>query len=243
MSENTAIAWTHHTFNPWWGCEKVAPECANCYAEAFDRRTGGVHWGPGAPRRTFGEKHWAEPLRWNERSEKTRQRHRVFCASMADVFQTRNDPMRDRLWVLIRATPHLDWLLLTKRPENIVAALPCLWGEGWPNVWLGTSVGHPDSVERARVLADVPCAVRFISCEPLIGPVILGVDILASLDWMIVGGESGPKRRPMDMEWMRALHVQAQAAGIYWFAKQDSAPRPGMRGAIPDDLWRQEFPR
>jgi protein gp37 len=247
MGAETAIAWTDHTFNPWWGCVKVAPECSACYAEGFDKRYGGAHWGPTAPRRLFGEKHWREPLKWNAAAAKAGARRRVFCASMADVFEDRADldSQRARLWALIRATPHLDWLLLTKRPERIAANLPALWGDGWPNVWIGTSVGHPDSIDRARALADVPAAVRFVSCEPLIAPVLFGVDVLLSLDWMIVGGESGPKARPMEIEWARALHTQATTAGIYFFMKQLGG-RGDKRDRIedfPEDLRIREWPR
>ena len=120
MSERTAIGWCDHTFNPWWGCQRVSDGCARCYAEAMAKRTGNPVWGPGA-RRFFGEKHWQEPVRWNAAAERLSVRRRVFCGSMCDVFEDRPDLVepRGRLWRLIRATPHLDWLLLTKRPENI----------------------------------------------------------------------------------------------------------------------------
>ncbi|HEY2512934.1 MAG TPA: DUF5131 family protein, partial [Polyangiaceae bacterium] len=118
MVANSKIQWTDHTFNPWWGCQRVSPGCEHCYAEAFAKRTGHGVWGPTAQRRFFGEAHWKEPLKWNEAAKRSGQRARVFCASMADVFEDRweLEPHRARLAGLIRVTPHLDWLLLTKRP-------------------------------------------------------------------------------------------------------------------------------
>lgn len=121
MGKDTGITWTDSTFNPWWGCEKVSPGCTNCYAATFDKRVGGDHWGAKAGRRFFGDKHWREPEKWNRDAAKSGERHRVFCASMADVFEDRDDLVqpRIRLFHLISETPNLDWLLLTKRPENI----------------------------------------------------------------------------------------------------------------------------
>lgn len=123
MAKNSSIEWTDHTFNPWWGCAGVSPGCDNCYAEAWAKRVGEDIWGARKPRRFFGEKHWCEPLKWNDEAQKQGHRRRVFCASMADVFELRSDldPWRDRLWVLIDQTPWLDWLLLTKRPQDIWA--------------------------------------------------------------------------------------------------------------------------
>jgi protein gp37 len=171
----TSIEWCDFTFNPVWGCVKVSPACDNCYAAAFDHRLGGEHWGPHAPLKEFGDKHWAEPLKWNAAAERDGVRRRVFCASMADVFDNRwPDGIRDRLWQLILATPGLDWLLLTKRPQNISKMLPPDWGNGYPNVWLGTTVENQEEADR-RIphLLAVPAAVRFLSCEPLLGPVDL----------------------------------------------------------------------
>ncbi|MCI0671755.1 MAG: phage Gp37/Gp68 family protein, partial [Myxococcaceae bacterium] len=173
MGAETEISWTHSTFNPWWGCTRVSPGCDHCYAESFDRRVGGAHWGKGVPRRTFGDKHWGEPLKWNAAAAKAGERRRVFCASMADVFDAEApDGALERLWALIRATPALDWLLLTKRPGRIRHSLPADWGDGYPNVWLGTTVEDQERAEqRIPVLLDVPARVHFLSCEPLLGPV------------------------------------------------------------------------
>ena len=176
MSENSPIEWCHHTFNPWWGCALVSPGCAHCYADTTATRYGhGQLWRRHGERRTFGEKHWAEPLNWNEKAEAGGPRHRVFCASMADVFEDHPQlpPERDRLWELVSETPWLDWLLLTKRPENVAVMAP--WGTIWPsNVWLGTSVENQRwAEERIPILLDAAAAIRFVSCEPLLGPVDL----------------------------------------------------------------------
>lgn len=252
MGETTAIAWTDHTFNPWWGCERVSPGCTHCYAEAFAKRTGNAVWGKQAPRRFFGDAHWAEPLKWDRLAQSGvpgpntgRDRHLVFCASMADVFENRRELIepRSRLFDLIGRTPNLDWLLLTKRPQNIEAMLPAGWIVGdWPdsewagppNLWLGTTVEDQQRAEeRVPWLISIPAPVRFLSCEPLLGPVDLtriraytsphpdgfNVDLNAltghaigpddvypfSIDWVICGGESGPNHRPLDLDHARRI--------------------------------------
>ena len=141
MAKNSRIEWTTHTFNPWWGCVKLSPACKHCYAESWARRVGKSVWGTKAPRRFFGDKHWSEPLKWNNEAAHAGIRARVFCASMADVFEDRDelDVWRERLWRLIAETPALDWLLLTKRPDLVSKKTP--WGKNWPsNIWLGTTV-------------------------------------------------------------------------------------------------------
>jgi protein gp37 len=201
MGETTGIAWTDHTFNPWWGCTKVSPGCDRCYAETFDRRIGGAHWGKDAARRVFGEKHWREPLKWNAAAEKAGKRARVFCASMADVFDA-DAPAGEleRLWALIRATPHLDWQLLTKRPARIARALPADWGDGYPNVWLGDDRRGPGARRPADpVLRAVPARVRFLSCEPLLGAGGLAAVHVARVrtvaGGLLVAGRSARRRR------------------------------------------------
>lgn len=176
MGENSSISWTHHTFNPWWGCTRVSPGCEHCYAETFAKRTG-LGWGPKAERRFFGEKHWNEPRKWNRQAQDVGERRRVFCASMADVFEDRIELIaeRVRLWELITATPSLDWLLLTKRPENMRLMAPTGWRTGWPrNVWAMTTAEDQRRLdERLPHLLRVPAAVRGLSCEPLLGPLDL----------------------------------------------------------------------
>ena len=254
MGKDSAIAWTDHTFNPWWGCARVSPGCEHCYAEllATVRHKLPV-WGVDAERKPMSEAYWRAPLKWNREAEKAGVRRRVFCASMADVFELlpeRNaagravqDAARARLWPLIEATPHLDWLLLTKRPENVIRLVP--WGRfdgpgpdwypAWPkNVWLGTTVEDQRRAdERIPILLSIPARVRFVSAEPLLEPVDLGLigtvarstlprhtAVHELIDWVIVGGESGPGARPFDLDWARDIVGQCKAAGVACFVKQ-----------------------
>lgn len=238
MGEETAIAWTDHTYNPWWGCVNVSPGCDHCYAETFAKRTGHDVWGKDSGRRFFGEKHWNEPLKWTGR---------VFCASMADVFEMNHvlDDERERLWSLIDATPHLTWQLLTKRPENVLRLAPDRWLEDWPaHVWLGTTV--EDQV-RANIriprLLNVPgVAVRFLSCEPLLGPVVLSPWLNVGIGWVIVGGESGPGHRPMDLDDARIIRLECAMAEVPFFFKQVGGRTPKAGGDMLDGVEYKEFP-
>lgn len=180
MAENSGIEWTDHTFNPWWGCTEVSPGCDHCYARTFAQR---LHpnltlWGVKSQRLVFQPRHWNEPLSWNRKAEKAGRRDRVFCASMADVFdnQVDLDDERAELWTLIHKTPNLDWLLLTKRVANVARQVPPSWMKGhWPrNVWLGISVVDQTEADRdiPKLLA-LPARLRFLSLEPLLGPVNL----------------------------------------------------------------------
>ena len=269
MGALSKIEWTHHTFNPWWGCVKVSEGCKNCYAEAFAKRTGNKVWGPGSERRLFGDKHWAEPLKWNAAAEKAGKRHRVFCASMADVFEDHPDvkDQRARLWTLIEKTPHLDWLLLTKRPQNIPSLLSESFGTREPelpeNVWLGCTVENNDEARnRIPDLLEVPAAVHFVSAEPLLEmPDWVPTDI----DWVIWGGESGRRARPCAIEWLEVGVEACRMTGAHPFVKQlgsvvvsenrvdangSWAWRAGLRDSKggdwnewPDHLRVREFPR
>lgn len=269
MAENSAIEWTDHTFNFWEGCQKVGPGCDHCYAEARNARFGGgvaPNWGPGAPRRLTSPANRRKPLRWQADAARFRAEHgrrqRVFCASLADVFDNAVDPAwRRELFDLIEATPDLDWLLLTKRIGNV---RPMLWEEmgrdACPlNVWLGATVVNQAEADRdvPKLLA-APAQARFLSMEPLLGPVDLraipipdcpafdctdvkldtltgyhrGVPrlsgrpvrslppIVSGLDWIIVGGESGPGARPMHPNWARSLRDQCAAARVPFLFKQ-----------------------
>lgn len=174
MGELTAIEWTDHTFNPWWGCARVSAGCQLCYAEAAAERYGHDVWGKAKERRTFGDKHWNEPLRWNRKAEAEGRPRLVFCASMADVFEDHPEVVeeRQRLWALIEATPWLRWQLLTKRPENVRAMTP--WGTDWPpNAWVGVSVEDQQRAdERLPWLMGLERSVlRFVSYEPALGRV------------------------------------------------------------------------
>jgi len=203
---------------------KVSEECHHCYAEGIAHHYGHDVWGPAAttPRRLFGAKHWQEPLLWNRQAEQAGHRRSVFCASMADVYEDHPAVTgeRQRLWELIEATPWLNWLLLTKRPEHILAMSP--WSTGnWPDhVWVGTSIGlQHRAEERLPHLLAVPAVVRFVSCEPLLGPLDLA-PWLPGLQWVICGGESSAQARPMNLEWARSLRNQCLAAEVPFFFKQ-----------------------
>lgn len=256
--KNSKIAWTTHTFNPWWGCVKVSDGCKHCYAETLAKRTGHDVWGPTAPRRMFNEKHWSVPLSWNRDAELAGERARVFCASMADVFEDYPpvEATRAKLWPLIEATSMLDWLLLTKRPENMNRFAPREWANGWPsNAWALTTVESQATAWRIDELLDVPARVRGLSVEPMVGPVDLvdyledTVDFpgmgLRELHWVIIGGESGAGCRPMQIEWARDLMRQCQDAGVAVFMKQlgghpDKRDNPDE---WPEDLRVREFPK
>lgn len=266
MSARTGIEWTDHTFNIAWGCMKVSPGCQHCYADTLSRRYGHNVWGPAktTPRRTFGEKHWREPVLWNRAAEKAGERRRVFCCSMCDVFEDHPtiDAERAKLWPLIRATPWLDWQLLTKRPERIAANLPDDWGNGYPNVWLGTSVESQEYTDRIPPLLAVPAVVHFLSCEPLLERIDIRQHLVGHeehgvghtvgacigwtppLDWIICGGESGPKARPMAIDWARDLQRQCADAGVAFFLKQLGGVRDkrGHLDAVLDGVRYVEMP-
>jgi len=255
MGQDSKIEWTHHTFNPWWGCVKVSAGCTHCYADTFSKRYGHDIWGVDRPRRFFGDKHWAEPVKWNKEAEKVGERRRVFCASMADVFEGREDlsPHRWRLFNLIESTPDLDWLLLTKRPENMLNLLPTNWLiDPRPNVWLGTTAENQEQAgKRIPELLATPAAIRFLSCEPLLGPVNLHEVTrdpfggIPGIDWVIVGGESGHGARPMDEAWARDLRDQCKDAGVSFFMKQMGGKIDKRHDLedLPEDLRIREFPQ
>lgn len=241
MGRDSKIEWTHHTFNPWWGCTKVSPGCTNCYAEGFAKRTGNAVWGKDAPRRFFGDKHWNEPVKWNAEAEAAGEVRRVFCASMADVFEDRADlrDARSRLFCLIRATPALTWLLLTKRPENI-ERLSANWLFP-PNVWLGTSAENQEWWDkRVPILMRIPVKVHFVSVEPLVAEIF---DILddALPEWIIVGGESGPRSRPMPKEWVTRIRDQAAGKTCFFF-KQWGGRNKAATGRMLDGRTWDEIP-
>jgi protein gp37 len=263
MAENTKIEWAHHTFNPWIGCTKVGPGCDNCYAEAdFDKRRHVVQWGAGNPRKRTAPSTWAQPIKWNAEAQRLGVRYRVFCASLADVFDNAVDrEWRDDLATLILSTPNLDWLLLTKRIGNAGEMLGEMFLDGPPdNVWIGATIVNQEEADRdiPKLLA-VPAAKRFLSMEPLLGPVDLGLqcenwsdDIVMDpetgayecckacdytgigngLNWIIVGGESGPGARPMHPDWARSLRDQCEAAGVPFLFKQWGEWRPATGGEL-----------
>lgn len=251
--ENSAIEWCDHTFNPWIGCMKVSAGCKRCYAEVQDHRFGGDNWGPAATtqRTKTSAKNWAKPLKWQRDAEKNGVVLRVFCASMADVFE--DHPMltdwRNELFELIEATPNLQWLILTKRPENIKRFIPARWEDNinfgkWPaNVVMGTSVEDQNVIGRVYDLMRCKAKTKFLSCEPMIGNINLslipspqdgtfahalkitedwypGDGWLSGIDWVICGGESGPGARPMHPDWAYNLRDQVVDAHKLFFFKQ-----------------------
>ncbi|WP_276200089.1 phage Gp37/Gp68 family protein [Chelatococcus sp. XZ-Ab1] len=221
MASNTKIEWAHHTFNPWVGCTAVSPACDHCYAESWAKRTGQAHLWKGDRRRT-SEANWRLPLKWNRQAEAAGIRFRVFCASLADVFDNQVPQIwRSDLFALIEDTPHLDWLLLTKRPQNIQKMIWPKWDAGLTrNIWLGTTAeDQHEANRRIPHLLEAPAAVRFVSAEPLLG----AIDFepwLDRIDWVIVGGESGAGARPMHPHWARSIRDQCEAAGTAFFFKQ-----------------------
>jgi protein gp37 len=232
VGKNSSIEWTHHTFNPWWGCTKVSHACKFCYAEVWAKRTGAKLWGPQAERNFFGEKHGQQPLKWDDEARREGRRYRVFCASMADVFEYRAElnPWREKLWDLIEATPSLDWLLLTKRPQRIALHR---WGSLWPsNVWLGTTVENQSTAEeRIPALLENEAAVLFLSCEPMLGNLNIRSFLSRGISWVIAGGESGAKARPSHPDWFRGLRKQCLAADVPFHFKQwgNWAPAPDIQ--------------
>lgn len=271
MGKDTKIQWCHHTFNPWRGCTKVSAGCKHCYAEALSKRNPGVLgvWGDSGTRVVASESKWREPLAWNKAAAKAGERQRVFCASLADVFEDREEleAPRHRLWDLIETTTDLDWLLLTKRPENLEGMLPWTSAHGgeyrerhWDNVWLGVSAeDQPAADSRIPLLLQTPAKVRFLSMEPLLGPVDLksylkmpwmpdrivkphSVPVeympVVGVDWCILGGESGPNARSCNVDWIRDIVKQCKDAGVACFVKQLGAnavwteSSPGMRATF-----------
>ena len=221
---STAIEWTDETWNPIVGCERVSPGCAHCYAERMARRQ--TFMRPGCEYCEVIEENgrwngrtvevpsaWDKPLRW-------RTPRQVFVCSMGDVFHE-SVPFAwvDRVLGIAARTPQHTYQILTKRPERIARCLPHDWGDGWPNVWLGVSIELQEYLYRKRILASLPARLRFISAEPLLGPIHLGA--LELIGWVITGGESGPEARPMNPDWVRSLRDQCVEAGLPFFHKQN----------------------
>lgn len=253
MGADSKIEWTDHTFNPWLGCTKVSEACKFCYAETWAGRFGTVEWGPGADRKRTSPGNWRQPLKWDKEAAAAGVKRFVFTASLADVFDDHPsiDPLwRAELFRTIAATPNLVWLLLTKRPENIAKMLPGDWGDGYENVWLGTTVENQERAEeRIPILMDIPARRCFLSMEPLLGAVNLRRLIIArtygsaivdafagesrtyhgehlytfvgGIDWVISGGESGAEARPSHPWWFRTIRDQCAEAEVPFLHKQN----------------------
>jgi protein gp37 len=275
MSDTTAIQWTDHTFNTWWGCSRVSPACRFCYADTLAHRFGHDLWRRSGPRKMLSDTNWKKPLKWNRDAERAGKPALVFCCSMADVFErhpadevnAQLDAARARLWELIDETSWLRWQLLTKRIENVTDMVP--WGDNWPdNVWLGTSAEDQRRAdERIPQLLMIPASVRFISAEPLLEAIDLtriaytdgggthldvvhgkhGVPDLWAvpaqrLSWVICGGESGAKARPMKLDWARSLRDQCTASGVPFFYKQRGGRTSTAGGRLLDGREWNELP-
>jgi protein gp37 len=279
MAAQSSIEWTDSTFNPWVGCTKIMrpgnkpSACDFCYAEKWAKRSGMVKWGNHSRRRTT-DSYWRGPLNWNLQASDFQRRfgrrRRVFCASLADVFDNQADAeWRSALFDLIRRCDQIDWQLLTKRPQNIRKMLPRDWGNGYSNVWLGTTAEDAESYQqRVGRLLDVPAAVRFVSYEPALGPlgsIKIGDD---TPDWIIIGGESGVSAdlaRPTRPEWVRDVIAECHQYDVAPFLKQwgsysnnplvvekgltmkeamqEDPPANGKGGGkLDNQIWR-EFPR
>lgn len=317
MGQTTGISWADHTFNPHIGCAKVHAGCTHCYAERdFDTRRGVAQWGLSGTRVKTSDDNWRKPLKWNRDAEAAGERRRVFCGSLADVFEdwggaivnhlgqkiflgpagetmssalnidqspsaafalkagwrplTLNDVRRE-LFELIDATPWLEWLLLTKRPENVRQMWPFHSDGGVNeddasyrnNVWLGTSVSDQatadEFVPRLLGCRDL-CPVLFLSAEPLIGPLTFRwskwqpcgtgpggstdhLDGLRQIDWIIAGGESGSGFRAMEPDWARKIRDECQEANVPFFFKQWSGNNPKTLGKEIDGREWCEFPK
>jgi protein gp37 len=238
MAENSSIEWTDHTQNWWIGCTEVSPACDLCYARTMSERYGWATWG-NHPRHRTSESNWRKPLAWNKRAREPGVRKRVFTNSLSDFFDNQVDPSwRADAWAIIAQCKSLDWQILTKRPQNILKMLPEGWGNGWPNVWLGTTVENQQVADRCiQPLVEIPAAIRFLSCEPLLGPVELRTPALIGLDLIIAGGESGARARPSDLVWFRSLRAQCTVAGVFFFMKQITE-----RGKkVPFDAWPEDL--
>jgi protein gp37 len=263
MAENSGIAWTTNTFNPWVGCTKVGPGCDHCYAEAWNVRFSAdglpPNWGPGAPRRRTAAANWNKVRKWDAAARTSPEPVRVFCASLADVFDNEADPaVRTDLWALVRQCSALEFQFVTKRIGNVVKMLPADWSASFGHCGIIATV-----VTQAECDRDLP---KLIAAKEAAGIAWVGLSIEpqierviprgpAGLDWAITGGESkqrGADARPYDPEWTRDLIAHGAANGYAVFVKQMGANPVGLRlrdaaGAEPmewpDDLRVRDFPR
>ena len=240
MGQATGIEWCDHTYNPWMGCTKVSPACDHCYAEAQeDARYGRVEWG--GPRRRTSEATRRAPYRWDREAAAAGERRRVFCMSLGDFWDNQvPDEWRTEALNTIRQCRNLDWLILTKRPQNIRKMLPSDWGRlGWSQVWLGATVENmTEARRRIPILLRVPARVHWLSVAPLLERLDLRPWLGRGVDWIVVGGETGAKdARYMEPDWARDLRDQCSDTGAALFLKQMWKRQP-----IPADLMVREYP-
>jgi protein gp37 len=240
MGENSAISWCDHTFNPWIGCTKISEACDNCYASRDNERRKWVKgWGPGVPRRRTVKGYWDQAAKWNRKAAQTGYRPRIFCASLADVFDNEVDQSwRDDLWQVLRETPNLRWILLTKRIGNASRMLPADWP--FANAGLMATLENQEVWDRDyRKLIALPAAWHGVSAEPLLGHIDIGG---AKPDIIITGGESGPGFRPLDMDAVRSLRDQCARNGITFHHKQNGGIHGKATGCLVDGVEYKNFP-
>jgi protein gp37 len=238
VAEKTAISWTTHTFNPWWGCWKIADECKICYAQVFANRLGFDIWERTGPRRFFKPHHWEQLRKWNAKAAARGVREQVFVGSMCDwaerhpvaLIAAEMDLARTMTWQLVRECTSLDFLFLTKRGEDAAELVP--WansGEPYPNVWMGGTAGTRKMLrDNILPIREIRAAVHFISGEPLLEDIpasdwneaLRGGEGLAPIDWLIIGDESGHGARPAKVDWVRTARDAAERNGVAFHFKQ-----------------------
>ena len=262
MAENSKIGWTHHTWNLWTGCAKVSAGCLHCYAEGWAKRTGRQVWGPKGARRRTTSANWRRVHKWNREAQEAGERRRVFVGSLMDWAEGKKEQetILADYWAIVRECEHLDFLMLTKRPQNISQLLPDDWSEwsnGYPNVWLMTSIEDSISkdahlqasvIQRAELLLAIPAVVHGVSYEPAIGPLATALEPfldshhpLNDITWVIYGGESGPGWRAEDKQWARDMRDACATYGAAFFHKQSAAYR-NETGPELDGEIIQEYP-
>lgn len=274
MAETTGIELCDSTFNPWIGCTKVSPGCARCYAEvSTPARTMGIAWGAGQRRHRTATATWKQPVQWNAEHAAFEQQHgrrrRVFCASLADWLDNEVPiPWLADLLELIRTTPQLDWLLLSKRIGNWSARVAEVIGyldeqtpPAWPlplrawlahwldgddvpaHVWLGATIVDQEEYDRDawKLLMRTKARVRFLSIEPMLGPVF-GSPSIGAFDWVICGGESGHHARPIQREWVQSLRDQCSWYGVPFFFKQWGGRTATAGGCAIDGAEVKDWP-
>ena len=235
MPKDSKIAWTDHTWNPVTGCSKVSPGCDHCYAERLAERFRGQKGWPVGFDVQLRPNKLSQPMSWKEPSM-------IFVNSMSDLFHRDipDDYLR-RIWDVMLKADHHTYQALTKRPHRMAQKIADLDLELRSHIWLGTSAENQlfyDS--RVEALLSTPADVKFISAEPLLGPIDLKLDRYP-VSWVIVGGESGPGRRPLDKDWVRDIRDQCAAAGVPWFYKQGNASAPGQDNLL-DGIKHEEYP-
>lgn len=245
MAEQSAISWTDATMNPWIGCSRISPACDSCYAARDnDRRKWVEGWGPGVPRRRTSESYWKQPLKWNRKAAQTGKPLRVFCASLADVFDNEvEQAWRDDLWQLLRETPNLRWILLTKRIGNAPKMLPPDWP--FANAGLMATLENQTVWDRDYPkLMSIPSTWYGVSAEPLLGPINMApmIEDHGAIDWMITGGESGPHYRPLDLDAVRDIRDQCKEYGITFHHKQNGGFHGKDAGCLVDGVEYKHFP-